>query len=65
VERLGIEKLRKETVYAPEAVRQALLDRLGKSKARARDPWLEGREPKHPTQFIPLIPIEPVETLPV
>ncbi len=35
VERLGIEKVRKETVYAPEAVRTALLDRLAKSKARA------------------------------
>ena len=28
VERLGIEKVRKETVYAPDAVREALLDRL-------------------------------------
>ena len=59
VERLGIEKVRKETVYAPEAVRQALLDRLRKSKARARDAWHEGQAPKHPTQFIPLIPLEP------
>jgi hypothetical protein len=46
-------------VYAPETVREALLDRLRKSKARARDAWHEGRSPKHPTQFIPLIPIEP------
>ena len=60
VERLGIEKVRKETVYAPEAVRQGLLDRLKKSKARARDAWLEGRSPKHPTQFIPLQPIDTV-----
>lgn len=51
VERTGIEKVRKETVYAPESVRQALLDRFAKSKARARDPWLEGYEPIHPTQF--------------
>ena len=43
--------MRKETVYAPESVRQALLDRFAKSKARARDPWLEGYEPIHPTQF--------------
>ena len=64
VERLGIEKVRKETVYAPEPVREALLDRLRKSKARAQDAWLEGREPKHPTQFIPLTPIEGTETLP-
>jgi nitrite reductase (NADH) large subunit len=60
VERLGIEKVRKETVYAPEPVRDALLDRLRKSKARARDAWLEGIEPKTPAQFIPLVPIDPV-----
>ena len=58
VERLGIEKVRKETVYASDAVRQGLLDRLGKSKARAHDAWEEGRQPRHPTQFIPLIPLE-------
>jgi nitrite reductase (NADH) large subunit len=58
VERLGIEKVRKETVYAPDAVREALLDRLLKSKARSRDAWQEGIEPKTPTQFIPLIPID-------
>ena len=60
VERLGIEKVRKATVYAPEADRQALRDRFARSKARAIDPWLEGREPKHPTQFIPLQPLEQV-----
>jgi nitrite reductase (NADH) large subunit len=58
VERLGIEKVRKETVYAPAAVRHGLLDRLHKSKARARDAWQEGQQPRHPTQFIPLIPLE-------
>jgi nitrite reductase (NADH) large subunit len=61
VERYGIEKVRKETVYAPEAVRHGLLDRLRKSKARARDAWQEGQTPKHPTQFIPLTPIEPMQ----
>ncbi|HVZ22437.1 MAG TPA: nitrite reductase large subunit NirB [Vicinamibacterales bacterium] len=60
VERCGIEKVRKETIYAPDAVRSGLLDRLRKSKARATDAWLEGRAPKHPTQFIPLRPIEQV-----
>jgi len=58
VDRLGIEKVRKETVYAPEATRAGLLDRLQKSKARARDAWLEGIEPKTPAQFIPLVPME-------
>jgi len=58
VERLGIEKVRKDTVYAPDAVKQGLLDRLRKSKARARDAWQEGQQPRHPTQFIPLVPME-------
>ena len=60
VERLGIEKVRKETVYAPEVVQQGLFDRLRKSKAKAKDAWLEGSAPHHPTQFIPLTPIEDV-----
>jgi nitrite reductase (NADH) large subunit len=60
VERLGIEKVRKETVYAPEPVRQALLDRLKKSKARATDAWLEGQTPKTATQFIPIQALETV-----
>jgi nitrite reductase (NADH) large subunit len=54
VERLGIEKVRKETVYAPEPVRRGLIERLQKPKARARDAWLEGQEPTHPTQFAPV-----------
>jgi nitrite reductase (NADH) large subunit len=57
VERLGIDRIRKETVYAPESVRHLLLDRLRKSKARSRDAWQEGSQPVHPTQFIPLQPI--------
>jgi nitrite reductase (NADH) large subunit len=60
VERLGIEKVRKDTVYAPEPVRNALRDRLIKAKAHAPDAWLEGRTPKHKTQFIPLTPLETV-----
>ena len=60
VERLGIEKVRKDTVYAPASARKALLDRLIKAKAHAPDAWLEGRTPKHPTQFLPLIPLETV-----
>ncbi len=60
VERVGIDRVRKETVYAPEPVKQALLDRLRKSKAASRDAWLEGQAPVNPTQFIPLRPIESV-----
>jgi hypothetical protein len=51
---VDIEKVRKETVYAPESVRRGLLDWLHRSKARARDAWLEGRQPRHPTQFAPV-----------
>jgi nitrite reductase (NADH) large subunit len=58
VERVGIDKVRKDTVYAPAIAREALLDRLRKSKARARDAWLEGQTPVNPTQFVPLRPIE-------
>ncbi len=60
VERVGIDRVRKDTVYAPDAVKQGLRDRLQKSKAASRDAWLEGRTPVHPTQFIPLTPIESV-----
>ncbi len=60
VERLGIEKVRKDTVYALDAVKQGLLDRLRKSKAQSRDAWQEGIAPKHPTQFIPLQLLENV-----
>jgi nitrite reductase (NADH) large subunit len=58
VERLGIEKIRKETVYAPEADKQKLLDRLARSKALAKDAWLEGRAPVTPTQFVQIQTIQ-------
>ncbi len=54
VERLGIEKIRKETVYASPEAKQGLLDRLARSKAMAKDAWQEGAQPVHPTQFIPI-----------
>jgi nitrite reductase (NADH) large subunit len=60
VERVGIEKVRKETVYAPAAQRKALLARLQKSKTLSRDAWLEREVPFHPTQFVQ---IEPMETV--
>jgi nitrite reductase (NADH) large subunit len=60
VERLGIEKVRKDTVYAPDPVREGLLDRFRKSKARARDAWEEGDVPRHPTQFLSLEPVDKV-----
>jgi len=58
VERLGIEKVRKETVYAPQAEKRKLLDRLERSKALAKDAWLERDAPLNPTQFVQIQPIE-------
>ena len=58
VERLGIEKIRKETVYATETEKKNLLDRLARSKALAKDAWLEGETPVNATQFVQIQPME-------
>ena len=57
-ERLGIEKIRMETVYAPEEDRKKLLERLARPKALAKDAWLERETPVHPTQFVQIQPME-------
>jgi nitrite reductase (NADH) large subunit len=59
LERLGIEKVRKETVYALPEIRHALLDRLRKSKDRSSDAWLERINPR-PAQFVEIQPMETV-----
>jgi nitrite reductase (NADH) large subunit len=58
VERLGMEKIRKETVYAPAKEKKALLRRLQKSKAFSRDAWTEGSTPVNKTQFVQIQPME-------
>ncbi len=58
VERLGIEKIRKETAYASNTAKQSLLDRLRKSKGLAHDAWLERDTPRSPTQFVQIKPLE-------
>jgi nitrite reductase (NADH) large subunit len=58
LERLGIEKVRKETVYAPEPQKKALLQRLQKSKTLSRDAWLERDAPMTATQFVQIQPME-------
>ena len=58
VERIGIEKVRKETVYATAARKKELLKRLQKSKALSRDAWLERKTPVNPTQFVQIEAIE-------
>ncbi len=62
VERVSIEKVRRETVYARLAVQQGLRERLRKSKRLARDAWLEGDEPRHPTQFVQIEPLEKISS---
>jgi nitrite reductase (NADH) large subunit len=57
VERLGIEVVRRETVYALEETRRGLLDRLHKAKERSTDAWLERRNPRS-TQFVQIQPLE-------
>jgi len=58
VERVGIEKARQETVYAPAAQKKALLARLKKSKALSYDAWTEREAPVNPTQFVQIQPLE-------
>jgi nitrite reductase (NADH) large subunit len=59
VERLGMDKIRKDTVYAASDTKRALLDRLKKSKDRSYDAWLERRQPL-PAQFVQIQPMETV-----
>jgi nitrite reductase (NADH) large subunit len=51
VERLGLEKIRRETVLAPEEIKKGLLERLKKAKAKTVNPWEEAKHPRHPMQF--------------
>lgn len=58
VERLGMEKIRKETVYASAKDKKGLLRRLQKSKAFSQDAWKEGASPVNSTQFVQIQPME-------
>jgi nitrite reductase (NADH) large subunit len=52
VVRVGLEKIRRETVCAPEDVRRGMMERLDKARAKAVNPWKEeSAEPFHPMQF--------------
>ena len=61
LERLGIEKVRRETIYAADEVRAGLLERLHKSKDQSSDAWLERNNPR-PTQFVQIEPMEAVNS---
>jgi nitrite reductase (NADH) large subunit len=51
VERVGLEKIRQETILASEEKQKRLLDRLKKAKEKAVNPWNEHAKPVHPMQF--------------
>jgi nitrite reductase (NADH) large subunit len=51
VERIGLEKIRRETILASEENKKGLLERYQKAKAKAVDPWKEAVKPVHPKQF--------------
>lgn len=52
VPRVGLEKIRHDTVLASPEKKKALLDRLTKAKAKAVNPWaVETVKPVHPYQF--------------
>lgn len=55
-ERVGLQKVREETVLASAEKKQALLARLNKSKEKVVDPWkVESSKPIHPMQFNDLV----------
>jgi nitrite reductase (NADH) large subunit len=58
LERVGIVRVRAETVEAPEEVRAALLERFARSRQVASEPWSkEGPAPATPHQFGDLAPV--------
>ena len=55
VERLGIDKVRKDTVYAPERRAAGAARSAAEVEGASHDAWQEGQSPVNRTQFIPLI----------
>ena len=60
VERFGMEKVRRETVYATSPAKEGLLKRLHTSKSLSSDAWLEREEPRTAHQFVQIQPMETV-----
>ncbi len=60
IERVGIDRVRKETVYAPEEQKKLLLERLRKAKNLSRDAWLERDTPRTAAQFVSIQALEKV-----
>ena len=52
VVRVGLEKIRRETILATDEAKKTLLGHLEKAKKKAVDPWAaEAKKPVHPMQF--------------
>ena len=52
VVRVGLEKIRRDTVLASDENKKEILGRLEKAKKKAVDPWaVEAKKPVHPMQF--------------
>jgi nitrite reductase (NADH) large subunit len=64
VPRMGLEKVRRETILASDDVKKGLLERLKRSKERASEPWsAESKKPVHEMQFRELVMPKEVEAL--
>ena len=64
VVRVGLERIRYETILASEEIKRGLRDRLKKSKERAKDPWaVESKKPENPLQFNELVLPKEMEAL--
>jgi hypothetical protein len=51
---IGRGELIPQPPYAAEPIRHGLRDRFAKSKAKSVDAWLEGRQPRTASQFVPI-----------
>lgn len=51
VMRVGLEKIRRETILASEEIKKSLRDRLARARSKVVDPWKEAAKPVHPMQF--------------
>ncbi|OBF25220.1 nitrite reductase large subunit NirB [Mycobacterium sp. ACS4331] len=64
VPRRGIEHIRAVVVDGAEDVIAGLDERMAKSIAAYRDPWMQGREPVAPGQFRTALPLLPLPQVP-
>ncbi len=65
VPRVGIEKIRAVVLDDAEGLVAQLDERMAKSVASYRDPWLDGREPVTEGQFRSSLPLLPLPQVPV